>query len=130
MIVLVLTLQAISLTSFLHYACNSCALGSVKRNAVHRAEVALLSSTVVREHPKEVLLSVLAPLFKGGAVKQEVTSRRGSGYSGVLKRYQKIVGGLFNMERRFQESHVYCFSILEGIKSILHFLRGPDRVSG
>ena len=31
MIDLVLTLQVISPTSFLHYACNSCVLGSVKR---------------------------------------------------------------------------------------------------
>lgn len=42
-IVLVLTLQVISHASFLHYACNSCALGSVKRNVVHWEEVALLS---------------------------------------------------------------------------------------
>ena len=30
-----------------------------------------------------------------------------SGYSEALKRYQKISGGLFNMERRFQEDLVY-----------------------
>ena len=43
MIDLVLTLQVISPTSFLHYACNSCVLGSVKRNVVRWEEVALLS---------------------------------------------------------------------------------------
>lgn len=42
-IVLVLTLQVISLTSFLHYVWNSRALGSVERNVVCYEEVALLS---------------------------------------------------------------------------------------